>query len=112
MAQPVKFATPAATVTVRPPVLAQVRTPALGLLLMARVTVVALSPVSVLPLASWTATDTLNVPVPLAWMFEPAVGWVVKVSFVAVPGLLVSENVAVLVPGALAETLYVPAVPL
>ena len=59
---------------------------------------VALSPVSVLPLASWTATETVKVPVPVAWMFAPAVGWVVKVSLVAGPGLLVSEKVAVLVP--------------
>ena len=72
---------------------------------MAKVTVVALSLVSVLPLASWTATDTLKVPVPVAWMFWPAVGWVVKVSLVAVPGLLVSEKFTVLVPVAAAVTL-------
>ena len=58
MAHPVKLATPAVTVAVRPPVLVQVRTPPLGLLLMASVTVVALSAVSVLPPASWTATET------------------------------------------------------
>ena len=72
---------------------------------MAKVTVVALSLVSVLPLASWTATDTLKVPVPVAWMFWPAVGWVVKVSLVGVPGLFVSEKFTVLVPVAAAETL-------
>ena len=106
MAHPVKLATPAVTVTVRPPVFAQVRTPpGPALWLMARVTVVALSPVSMLPPASWTATDTLKFPVPLAWMFCAHAGWVVKVSLVAGPGLLVSEKVAVLVPGALAETL-------
>ena len=55
---------------------------------MARVTVVALSPVSVLPLASWIATDTLKVPVPAAWMFWPEVGWVVKVNAVAVPAMM------------------------
>src|ERR1700728_2852926 len=105
MAHPVKLATPAATVTVRPPVLVQVMTPALGLLLMAKVTVVALSPVSVLLLASCSATDTLKVPVPVAWLFEPAAGWVVKVSLVAGPGLFVSEKVAVVVLAALADTL-------
>src|SRR3984885_14176495 len=88
MAQPVKLATPAATVTVRPPVLVQVRTPLLGLLLMASVTVVALSPVSGLPLVSWTAPDTGKLPVPVAWMLEPAVGWLVKVKFVAVPAVM------------------------
>ena len=39
-----------------------------------------------LPLASWTATDTLKVPVPVAWMFWFTVGWAVKVSLVAKPG--------------------------
>src|ERR1700683_1222950 len=104
MAHPVKLATPAARVTVRPPVLVQESTPALGLLLMARVTVVALSPVSVLPLVSCSATDTLKVPVPVAWILAPDAGWVVKVSLVAGPGLFVSEKVAVVVPVAAAVT--------
>ena len=87
MAHPVKLATPAVTVFgPSPPV--QVRTPALGLVPMAKVTVVALSPVSVLPLASWTATEALKVPVPVAWMFWPDVGWVVKVKAVAVPAVM------------------------
>src|SRR5580698_9662269 len=89
MEQPVKLATPAVTVRgPRPPVLVQLRTPPPALLLMAKVTVVALSPVSVLPLASWTATETAKVPVPLAWMFWPDVGWVVKVKLVAVPAVM------------------------
>src|SRR5271168_4088526 len=97
MAQPLNVATPFVTVWgPRPPV--QVSTPALGLVPMAKVTVVALSAVSVLPRASWTATDAENVPVPVAWMFWFTVGWVVKVSLVAAPGLLVSEKFTVLVP--------------
>jgi hypothetical protein len=41
---------------------------------MARVTVSVLSAVSTLPLASWIATSTGKVPVPVAWMFWLALG--------------------------------------
>ena len=68
MAHPVKLATPAAAATVRPPVLVQLSTPNEGLLPMARVTFL-VSVSTVFPLASWTATDAENVPVPVAWMF-------------------------------------------
>src|SRR4051812_45530792 len=83
-------ATPDATVLgPRPP--PHVRTPpGPALLLIANVTVVVLFDVTVLPKESCTATDTLNVPVPVAWMFCPAVGCVVKASFVAALGLIVS----------------------
>src|ERR1700733_2647822 len=68
MEQPVKLATPETALTVRPPVLVHARTPADGLIPMAKVTaLVAL--VTVLALASWTLTETGKVPVPVAWMF-------------------------------------------
>ena len=87
MAQPVKLATPAVAATVRPPVLVQLSTPNEGLLPMARVTFL-VSVSTVFPLASWTATEAENVPVPVAWMFWPAVGWVVKVKLVAAPAVM------------------------
>src|SRR5213593_2292286 len=89
MAQPVKLATPLETVTgPKPPALEQVSTPPLGLLLIASVTVVALSAVSTLPLASSTATEAEKVPVPVARMFAPEAGWLVKASCVAVPAVM------------------------
>src|SRR5438132_597514 len=89
MAQPVKPATPLDTVTgPTPPVLEQVSAPPPGLLLMARVTVVALSLVSTLALASSTATEAEKVPVPVAWMLAPDAGWLVKASWVAVPAVM------------------------
>src|SRR5215470_17571967 len=54
MDRPEKVATPEATVTAEPPL----RVPPAGLVPMARLTVVALSEVSMLPLASSTATLT------------------------------------------------------
>ena len=87
MAQPVKLATPETVATVRPPVLVQLSTPNEGLLPMARVTFL-VSVSTVLPLVSWTATDTLKEPVPVAWMFWFGVGWVVKVKLVAVPAVM------------------------
>src|SRR5437773_1004380 len=88
MAQPVKLATPLATVRVRPPVLVQLSTPADGLVPIARVTVVALSAVTTLPLTSSTATATANDPVPVAWMLALVAGWLVKTSCVAEPAMM------------------------
>src|SRR5579862_806633 len=74
MAHPVKFATPAVAVTVRPPVLVHVRTPLLGLVPMARVTesVLPVPLVTMFPLLSLIATDTLKLLVEL--MFWPELG--------------------------------------
>jgi hypothetical protein len=67
MAHPVKLATPEDTEAVRPPVFVQLSTPpGPALLFIARVTDPELRPVSVLPSASWTATETEKVPVPVA----------------------------------------------
>src|SRR5580704_803303 len=68
MEHPVKPATPETALTVRPPALVQARTPADGLVPMAKVTAL-VAVLTVLALASWTLTETGKVPVPLAWMF-------------------------------------------
>src|SRR3984957_9296743 len=87
MAHPLKLATPAEAVTVSPPVLAQLSTPVEGLLPMASVTLfVAL--VATFPLVSKSVTATGNVPVPVAWMFWPEVGWALKLRLVAVPPMM------------------------
>ncbi len=90
-----KVAMPDATVTAAPPVSA----PPPGLVPMARVTFVALSPVSMLPLASSTATVTAGV------MAEPAtvlVGPSMKARWSAAPGVMLKDNeVAVAYAGVL-----------
>src|SRR5207253_5405158 len=89
MAQPLKLATPLDTVTGPvPPALLQLSTPLPGLVLMVRVTVVALSPVSTLELVSSTATEAEKLPVPVAWMLAFEAGWLVKASCVAVPAVM------------------------
>src|SRR5438552_12752429 len=89
MAQPLKLATPPATVTgPTPPAPEHVSAPPPGLVPMARVTVVVLSAVSTLPFVSATATDAANEPVPVAWMFAPEAGWLVSTSLVAAPGVM------------------------
>ena len=65
MESPENVATPAATVTAAPPV----SVPPPGLVPMARPTVVVLSPVSTLPLASSTATVTAGVTAEPAAVF-------------------------------------------
>src|SRR5438552_13327967 len=91
MAQPVKLATPLETVTGPvPPALVQVSTPPPGLLLIASVTVVALSAVFTLPLASSTATEAGKLAVPVAWMLALAAGWLVNASLVAAPGVMLN----------------------
>ena len=74
MAQPVKLATPEEAVAVRPPVQLRVPLPGLSPLAMARVTVSVLSWVATLLLASSIATETVKLPVPVAWMFWPELG--------------------------------------
>ena len=66
MERPGKVATPEATVTAEPPL----RVPPAGLVPMARLTFVALSEVSMLPLASSTATRTGGVMVAPAVALE------------------------------------------
>src|ERR1700722_11021622 len=81
MASTENVATPEATVSAEPPL----SVPALGLVPMARVICVELSPVSTLPLASSTDTATAGE------MAEPAaalVGPWVKTSLVAAPGVM------------------------
>src|ERR1700722_8695899 len=86
MAQPLKLATPPEAVALRPPV--QLRTPpGPALLAMARVTLLA-APVATLPLASRSVTATGKVPVPVAWMFWPVVGWALKLRLIAVPPVM------------------------
>src|ERR1700722_601004 len=85
MAHPLKLATPPEAVALRPPV--QLSTPPEGLLLMARVTLLA-APVATLPLASRSVTATGKVPVPVAWMFWPVVGWALKLRLIAVPPVM------------------------
>ena len=67
MEQPVKVATPETVSAVRSPASAQARTPADGLIPMAKVTAL-VAVVTVLPSASWTVTEAEKVPVPVAWM--------------------------------------------
>src|SRR5207302_225686 len=88
MAQPVNAATPLDAVTVKPPMLLQVSAPEPGLMPIPRVTVVALSAVSTLPLVSCTVIDAAKLPVPVAWMLTPEAGWLVKTSLVAVPAVM------------------------
>src|SRR5437588_97242 len=85
------FGTPLATVRVVVPD----RVPPPALVPMARVIVVLLSVVTTLPLASSTATDTENVPVPVAWMLAPEAGCTVKASWVAAPGVMLKVLLAV-----------------
>src|SRR5438309_270170 len=92
MAQPVKLATPLDTVTVNPPVFVQLSTPDDGFVPIARVTKVALSPVSTLPLASSTATVTDGVIVALAAVL---LGCCVYTSWVAAPTLMLKVLLAV-----------------
>ena len=66
-------------------------TPPPGLAPMARVTesVLPVPLVTVFPSLSWTATDTLKLPV--TWMFWPELGCVVKASCVNVPAVMLKE---------------------
>jgi hypothetical protein len=77
----VKLATPDTAWTISPPTLEQLSTPADGFVPMASVTLDELSFVSTMPFASSIATETENVPVPVAWMFCPVDGWAWKTSF-------------------------------
>src|ERR1700722_4507286 len=90
MAQPLKLATPELSVTMRPPELVQLSTPPPGCVPLAGVTARPEPPVSVLPFWSRPATETAKLPVPLAWMFWPADGWVVKLSWLAVPAVMLN----------------------
>src|ERR1700722_7902075 len=101
MAQPVKLATPPEAVALRPPV--QLSTPLEGLVPMASVTLL-LAPVATLPLASRSVTATGNVPVPVAWMFWPEVGWALKLRLVAVPPVMLK---ALALLGAMSDGLEV-----
>ena len=74
IAHPVKLATPEETVAVRPPVQLRIPLPGLSPVAMARVTVSVLSWVATLPLASSIDTETVKLPVPVAWMFWPELG--------------------------------------
>ena len=80
-----KVATPATTVTAAPPV----RVPPPGLVPMARLTVVALSVVSMLPLASSTATVTAGEMVAPAAVLE---GPWTNASWVAAPGVMLKAD--------------------
>src|SRR5215469_8985637 len=98
MERPEKVATPATTVTAAPPV----RVPLPGLAPRARLTVVVLSPVSTLLLASSTATVTAGA------MTAPAralVGWVTTASWVGAPTLMLkADEVAEVKEGVLEAT--------
>src|SRR2546430_837196 len=89
MAQPVKPATPLDAVTgPEPPVLVQVSTPLLGLLLIDRKSVVEGKSVDLGGRRIIKKKDAGKRAVPVAWMLAPEVGWLVTTSFVAVPGVM------------------------
>src|SRR5215467_194411 len=96
METPEKVATPDTTVTAEPPL----RFPPAGLVPMARLTLVALSEVSMLPLASSTATVTAGVIVPPAAVLE---GPWIKASLAGAPGpvTLKAAEVAAVLEGVL-----------
>src|SRR5215472_12393631 len=103
MDRPEKVATPEATVTAEPPL----RVPPAGLVPMARLTVVALSAVSMLPLASSTATVTAGVMVAPAAVFD---GPWTKASLAGgpVPVMVKAAEVAAVYDGELAAVSVYP----
>src|ERR1700722_4004089 len=90
MAQPLKLATPGRSQTVRPPALVQLSTPPPGLAPIASVTSRPVSPVGVFPFWSRTANETGKLPVPVAWMFWLAEGWIVNLSWLAAPAVMLN----------------------
>jgi hypothetical protein len=88
-----KVATPAETVTAAPPVSVEVP----GLVPMARLTWSVLSPVTTLPLASWTWTVTAGA---MAVLTAAVLGCWRKTSLLAAPGVMLkaAEVAAVSVP--------------